>query len=295
MKRFFGKAALAACLLAGVSSASQAQTVHPNEWTEYYADIRGWTVNAIIHAQGGFVGCRAVKTSRNGHLIVERHNGIWQLVVPTDRTDVYGGAILSIDKADIDSQFGFENGWATRELSARELDLIKAGNQLGVEINGEPPRYWELSGSTAAILKAQECADNGGNLPQDDAQAASGQGASGQAAPPPPPPPGRPPQTVTATCDSVPTGPYGCEITQMPEEPGYKEIYQIAGSNGAPAYFIKVKSDNRADVWASFDGAPWRYLGVWGNVGPNCSEPLPNQSSEARDNLGQDAWNLCIR
>lgn len=287
MKRFLGKAALAACLLLGAHAPSFAQALRPYEWSEFYADVRGWTVESVIHEQGGFTGCRALKDGPAGPLIIGRLNGFWNIVVPTYQTGTFGGAILSVDKNDIDSQFGFFDGWASRELGNRTLDLIKSGRELGVEINGDAPRRWSLSGSTAALLKVQECLATGGVAPQQQARSAPRQ-------PAPPPPPSQP-QTVTANCDSIITGPYRCTVTRLPAEPGYREIYRVEGANDAPAYFIKIKSDDEADVWASFGGEPWRYVGIWGNTGPDCSEPKPNQSQEAWNNLGQDAWNICIR
>jgi hypothetical protein len=279
----FKSVALSLCVATGFSSAAQAQVVHPEEQVAFYADTRGWDVYAINHSYNGFIGCRAVKNERGEQLALEYYSNMWQIVVPTQQTSTFGGAIMGVDKADFDAQFGFVSGYATKELTPAELQYLKRGSQLGVEINGDYPRYWSLSGSTAAILKIQECTSNGGQVRQ--AQATQAPAASQ-------------PQTVTATCDTVFTGPYSCQVTRMAPEPGYVDAFQVDPQSGnGSSYFLKMQSESYSEVWEASGGSPWRYLGVWAQPAhsPDCAEPVAKQTPEARNNLGQDAWNFCLR
>lgn len=279
VKNFF----FSLCAISGLWTSAQAQVVHSEEQVAFYTETRGWTVYAINHSYSGFIGCRAVKTERGEQLALEYYSNLWQIVVPTQQTSTFGGAIMGVDKADFDAQFGFDFGYATKELTPNELQYLKRGSQLGVEINGDYPRYWSLSGSTAAILKIQECNSNGGQVRQ--AQTTQAPAASQ-------------PQTVTANCETVFTGPYTCQVTRMTPEPGYVDAFQVDPQTGqGSSYFLKMQSEFQSEVWEASGGSPWRYLGVWTQTAqsPDCIEPAANQTPEARNNLGQDAWNFCLR
>jgi len=290
MTGFISKAAMA---FAGVWMAAlpvQAQTAGVGESYAHYGDARGWGVYAIQKA-GGFAGCRAVRSGAQGQMMLEKSRLGWRLIVPTYQTARFGGAILGVDKHDIDSQFGFEGGFASRDLGGADLNLIRNGSFLSVEIMGDPRREWPLTGSAAAILKAEECASSYGVAARPQAQQAP-------ASPQPQPPVQAQPQTAYATCESITTGQYPCVVTRHTPEQGYREAYQIdPNGGGAPRYFVKIRSEFEADVWGMFDGNGWRYLGAWEPVGPNgaCSQPKGTQGAEALSNLGQDAWNLCVR
>jgi len=275
--------AISACMAIGMALPVTAQVVHPEEQVSLYTQVKDWTVYSITHNYSGFAGCRATKIENGSQLALELYNNLWQIVVPTDQASVFGGAILSVDKMDFDSQFGFINGFATKELTQTEIKHIKSGNQIGVEIIGDFPRYWSLRGSTAAILKVQECNANGGRVQTTQAPAA---------------PPVSQPQTAAGNCDSPTTGPYQCTVTMLAPGPGYQAALQVDSTAGSlPAYFFKVRPNQDADAWVSFDNANWLFIGVWEGFrqDSDCAYPKASQEAEAWNNLGQDAWELCIR
>lgn len=143
-----------------------------SNWLDYreehaivpYGEVKGWRVYAIDHSSDGFLGCGAVKNEPAGPLIVENYQDRWQLVVPTRRSDAdrYDGALISFDNRKIDSQFGFEGGHAVSHLTRDEIGFLMQAASLTVAINGEEPLRFDLSGSTAAVLKIRECLDRQG-------------------------------------------------------------------------------------------------------------------------------------
>ncbi len=149
----------------------QAGAAWPN-WLDYreehailpYGEVKGWLVYAIDHSSDGFFGCGAVKNEPAGPLIVENYQDRWQLVVPTRRSDAdrYDGALISFDGRDIDSQFGFEGGHAVSHLTRDEIGFLMQAASLTVAINDENPLRFNLSGSTAAVLKIRECLEGQG-------------------------------------------------------------------------------------------------------------------------------------
>lgn len=274
--------AVTICAVFGMAAPSYAQMYRPGEHLSQYAQVKGWVVYAVTRDQVGFAGCRAQKDEGGNPLAVEMIEGYWQIVVPTNQTARFGGAILAIDKYDFDAQFGFEGGLATKELTHSELAHIKSGNRVGVEINGDYPRYWSLRGSTAAISKIYECANNVGQVPQ-------------AAAPPAPAAPTS--NSISANCDSPTSGPYQCTVTQEVPGQGYSESYRIdSNHNQAPSFLFQVRAADDVDAWVAFDRGPWKFVGAWMQTGPkgDCSQPRANQSAEAWDTLGQDAWELCV-
>lgn len=278
------KLAYAVCAVIGMALPAKAQVVHPDEQVAMYMQVKGgWTVYSITHNYNGFIGCRAVRYENGNQLVLELYQNLWQVVVPTNQAGVFGGGILGVGKVDFDAQFGFQGGFATKQLTSSELGYIKSGNQLGVEINGDFPRHWSLAGSTAAILKVQECYNYSGRA---------------QATQVPQTPQTSQPQSLVANCDSPTNGPYRCTVTKLSPEPGYQEAFQIEDSFGqAPAYFFKIRPTQEADTWVAFDNGPWLFMGVWEQFGANndCSRPKASQEAEAWNNLGQDAWELCVR
>lgn len=104
--------------------------------------------------------------------------------------------------------------------------------------------------------------------------------------------------TFNQTCNSTTTGNYSCAVQSLPPEPGYTEMVRVDGpSKDYPIYIIKMRQNRTADVFVSLDFGPFRFAGVWVETGRrgNCIAPKPQQIPDARDFLGQDAWDLCIR
>ncbi|MGV0911574.1 VHL beta domain-containing protein [Martelella sp. FOR1707] len=146
-----------------------------SNWLDYreehaivpYDEVKGWRVYAIDHSMSGFLGCGAVKAEPAGPLVVENYQDKWQLVVPTGRSDAdrYDGALISFDDRAIDSQFGFEGGHAVSHLTRDEIGFLMQASSLKVAVNDEKPLRFNLSGSTAAVLKIRECLERRGAPP----------------------------------------------------------------------------------------------------------------------------------
>lgn len=298
MKKVAAKLQFVSILLVGIATATAAQS-QSSPSNPLYATVKGWRINTVWHELWGFNGCMAVKPGPSGDLSIgfNRQENSWQMVVPTSQGGRFGGAILSVGKTDFDSQFGFEGGSATKELSATELSYLKKGKEVGVEIIGDPVRYWSLSGSTAAILKVQECNNNQGRTPARTAKqpAARSQPSKPRVAAQQP----ANSNTITANCSAPTSLDYSCLVTQLRPEAGYVEAYQVEPKKRGlqPTYLFKVAPNQSADTWVSFDGGGWKFLGAWVTTGVDgkCSMPGPNLDATAQANLGQDAWELCVR
>jgi len=284
-------AAFSTC--AALAGPVAAQSFTGNE--THYAAVRGWDVLSFTESNGAFNSCGAVK-SENGNrvMIAQGVDGTWNIAVPTRQSGSFGGGILDIDKASIDSQFGFIGGFAYRELSNRELQMIKAGNHLGVLINGDgAERWWSLSGSTAAILKATECVQR------------RGRAAAAPVTPSPRAPLASPllaptvpvGETRVGNCEMGFVGGYRCTFEGLPAKQGYRSSTRVVDvSNTAPTLDLDAISTTEADVWAYMNGN-WLFMGRWAadNRSGNCLAPGAIQSPDARNNLGQDAWMLCLQ
>ncbi|MBE1284764.1 MAG: hypothetical protein GJ676_15750 [Rhodobacteraceae bacterium] len=285
-----GVCALSACTVFAAPAAAQSFTGSET----HYASVRGWDV-LVIHDQSGvFTYCGATKNeSGNKVLIALGADGLWGLAVPTYQTGTFGGGVLDIDKVSIDSQFGFVGGFATRDLSLDELHRIKAGNQMGVMINGDgPERWWSLSGSSAAITKVEECVIRRGSAPTATATSQpTVSPTSGFLSPVIPVG-----EMRIGNCDMVFTGPYRCTFESLPAKQGYRSSTRIVDTfNQAPTLDLDAVSDSEADVWALLDGQ-WQFMGRWASdqTAGDCLVPTSNQVPEARNNLGQDAWQICV-
>lgn len=286
MKKTLTKAAIALCALAATTLPLAAQT----DTTHAYGKVKGWRVVSIDQSGTGFVGCRAIKKERGAALWIAQRNKIWRVIVPTKQSGRFGGAIMSVDKADFDIQFGFQDGRAIRELTTTEFKSIHAGNVLGVHINGDRQHSWSLSGSAAAIIKVQECVDRKGAKPQAAAPAGKGKAVL--------PNMNTLLNSAHATCTSPTTGGYACTIKRFAPSAGFTEGLLVSGASpDRPAYFFNVKSSTQSQAWASFGGAAWTYMGIWVSKGRNdpCAWPRAKQGPVARRHLGQDAWKLCVR
>lgn len=243
----------------------------------HYGSARGWNVVAS-EIDGQFAYCAAEMT-RNGLNVRIGWDGMqWQVAVPIRSHTTWEGQL------DIDGRIQFASGtaegdWTIVWLGLNELDRLKRGNNAVIGA-GRYDYDFPLNGTTAAIGKVQECVDRSGR----------------RAASPSPAP--RTPAPARATCDTVTEGTYSCEVSQMPPEAGYQEVLKVVGPNSNyNDFFIKMKDNDTADVWISFSGADWQFLGSWAptHPGSDCIEPLANQTRRVRDTLGQDAWSLCLR
>lgn len=312
----FGAGLAAAALFAAAPLSAAAQTIRADEEARpYFQDVRGWDVVSVWSSEWGFQGCRAYKSGPDGMLILNDRavdrtaEGAWELIVPTNRSDEdrFDGAVVIIDENRIDTQFGFQNGWAIRELSETEFDLLKAGSTLTVDINNDTPRSWALSGSTAASLKTYECMTVGGDAPKTKAEqkAVNDQIAASQQSPflyEPPMPAGlsvgdQMGQATIGDCQYGFGDSFRCLYSHYKPQAGYKLSYRIDDAfEEQPSLIVNVTDSDEIEVGYSFDqGATILDAGVWEIYGKNgkCMRPKKTQKPIARQNLGQDAWQIC--
>lgn len=164
--------------------------------------------------------------------------------------------------------------------------MIKAGNQLGVVVNGDGPEKWfSLSGSTAAILKTTECVQRRGLINDSAPGVTSPKSNGGSIFSVPTVPVGQP---AVGNCESGFGGAYRCTLERLPTKAGYQISTRVTDtSNSVPLLDLDQVSSNEADVWANMNGT-WLFMGRWSASNPssNCLAPVPNQIAEARNNLG---------
>jgi hypothetical protein len=274
---------LATVLAAG----SLLPTVAAAETVQAYSTVRGWNVESV-YENGQFTGCRAAPNTRADTWSLGLLNGLWTMGVPTYRSSGYEGAVVSVDGREIDAQFGFNNGTATREVVPWELNLLKNGSNVNVRINGESAQTFSLRGSTAAIFKVQECSNQAGRAAT--AQPAPSQSRPAQSRPTPSP------QGQFANCDMIAGGSFQCELSELSPDSGYIGAFRVDDTQGAqPSFFFQLLSEQHSDAWVSYSGGPWQFLGMWEQISQDCAVPAASQGPEAMANLGQDAWQLCLR
>jgi hypothetical protein len=198
---------------------------------------------------------------------------------PTHQSGGFDGGVVSIDGRTIDAQFGFNNGTATREVIPWELGLLKNGSNLTVRINGESAFAFSLNGSTAAILKIQEYSQR------------NDQAAETRPAPTP-----SQPRAQNSNCDVIAGGACQCKIKELKPNSGYIGAFRLEDSSGQnPSFSFQLLSEQHSDVWVSYSGGPWQFVGMWEQISQGSTVPSASQGPEALANLGQDAWQLCMR
>lgn len=295
MKTIFASMALAIGLGAALTLPATAQVVHPNETVKPYARVGDWKVTRVTASSGHFNGCRASKRDNKKLLVVERlldnvpGMSPWQLVVRTRQSGRSGGALVTYDSTAVDSEFMILDGFATRELVPYEVEKFRQSSHLHVIINQGRTRTWSLSGSAAALLKIEECVDRGGRKAPQNAAVQSPKKTKPAAK-----------ASTMGTCSGTVFPTYRCKVSQI--KPGGKFIraFRVKDPQGnTPTFTVRMISESRAKVWEKSQGSQLRYLGVWQptNASGDCMAPLPSnqQKAEARSNLGQDAWDLCVR
>jgi hypothetical protein len=148
-----------ASILAAVlfSTASFAQTIEKE-----YAQLKNWNVTAE-YENGQFLGCFAWKensAAQRGYGSVLRIAISDQLkILATDfnLSSTSQLTTLTIDNAIYQSTFLQFNQWAGMQLSSDTLQALREGSQVNFNFDPSGPVF-SLSGSYAAVLKAQECA-----------------------------------------------------------------------------------------------------------------------------------------
>jgi len=174
-------AAAALLLLAAAPTTATAQPTHDQESTWPYAAVKGWDVMKV-DVDGVFVGCRAAKYGASGPFMIDYSQEGWRLLVPhEDSPDqgVFEGARFAVDDTVIDSQVGLElPHWAALLLEEPQLRLLRGGTVASLQVNGQRKVTAGLSGSSAMLLKVEECFDGGGEPPRTTARKPADSGPS---------------------------------------------------------------------------------------------------------------------
>lgn len=148
----------------GANAQTYTETVGgPNSHERKYAAVRGWRVLSGS-VKGRFVYCVAEKSDGGALLRLGYNDNQWQLSVPvTSRNDWQGQ--LEVDGKTRSISGGASGKWSIAWLGLEELGWLKNGNKMILDV----ARYsldHSLSGSTAAILKVEECYANKGRKTQ---------------------------------------------------------------------------------------------------------------------------------
>lgn len=103
-------------------------------------------------------------------------------------------------------------------------------------------------------------------------------------------------ETQVGDCQMGFGEPYRCTFEGLKPKSGYSASVRVTDIfNTAPTLDLDVISHNVADVWANM-GGEWFFVGTWETDlnNSNCLVPGSVQTTEAWDNMGQDAWQLCL-
>lgn len=145
-------------LLGGLTGPAAAQTVAPDESAKSYAAVRGWDVFTITR-DGKITACRAMKGDGPDEMIFGYDRG-WSLILPSAAQDGTLPASVWIDAVKDDRQVTVAGGFATLDLTEIERSAIMKGSRMDLQIGDGPKVTHALDGSTAAMLKAQDCFDS---------------------------------------------------------------------------------------------------------------------------------------
>lgn len=163
----FLKASLASLALLAVSSAvvpsARAQDVvnianaKGAQESTYFASVRGWKV--VVGAVNGRPAyCAAIKDQGGSQLRVGFDGGQWQVAIPysAKRGDFVGSMELD---GNVTGTAGISDGkWTFLWLNLGERDALMNGQQVIFEV-GKASMDYDLSGTSAAIQKVEECVE----------------------------------------------------------------------------------------------------------------------------------------
>lgn len=231
--RLSGLAALG-LILTGFAATAQ------EEYTDY-GKTRGWDVLSITY-DGSFMRCSGV--SMDFPFTLEKSSEGWSLTIdgPLDNPPEVVGYV-DVDRASFEGTFYPQgNGRYAMFLEDGLVESIRDGSRLQVEANGQITPA-ALSGSSAAMLKIEECMDRAG-------QVAAAPATPKPAAAPKP----KLAQTAPAIEDDASNMGRGC--------PAYGGAPSPQSSDPAQVEFV-----NRSDIavsiyWLDFAGAPVEYAGL---------------------------------
>ncbi len=137
-----------------LSGTAQAQSF---DAAVYAADVRGWQVDALTDGQG-FLGCGGTTDQPFGVLGVIQSRDGWLLRVPTQQTESFEGAVVTIGNRQIDAQIGFlPEGAGEIYLTDQAIGWLAQADEVTVAVNNDYTATWGLLGSAAMITKVKEC------------------------------------------------------------------------------------------------------------------------------------------
>lgn len=264
-----------------------------------YGKARGWQVMAAFQGRK-FAFCYAEPENEpaNNRVRIGWDSQQWQVAVPlrakrdwegTFEVDGKGGGNGGGTQMSGTSAGGRAIAW----LGATEVEVMRNGSTAVVGI-GKQDYDFSLVGAAAAMLKIEECIERRG---KQTAQAVE---------PPAQPRPASRPQTqaaaagqVKATCSGYLFEAYRCNVTNLPPEPGYTDMFRVEDpAKAQQSYLLKVKSEKQSEVWIrDASGGTWDYFGFWeeDKSDEDCIVPSGRNTRAIKDKLGQDAWNLCVK
>ena len=283
--------ALAASALIFSSSAEMAAA----QSSKHYATVGIWKVEAVFGG-GAFDGCDATQKNVLGaklRFAQEARSKTWALGANTTANGVFPG-VLAFDGVPENIDFDHAGGWAIFPLSASGLALLRKSRNVAVDI-GWGSNNFSLRGSSKALAKVTECVNRKGRAPARKPAVAKRAPRSSASAGPKP----NLKKSVGARCYDAAIGNYSCRLTQEKPTAGYSEAYQITGGSSVTNYWVKKINDRFGDVWVKFSpqDAQWTFVGRWQTDAndQDCAAPVASQTPEARNNLAQDTWQLCIK
>lgn len=259
-----------------------------------YGKARGWQVMAAFQNRK-FTFCYAEPESEDAtnRVRIGWDSLQWQVAIPVRAKRDWEGT-FEVDGQKTDASGTSAGGRAIAWLGAGEVDLMRNGST-GVLSIGTVDYDFSLDGAAAAMSKIEECVQRQG---KQSAQAAL---------PPAQPRPAARPQSqqaaaasqVKATCSGYLMESYRCNVTNLPPEPGYTNMFRVEDpARSQQSYLLKVKSDTLSEVWIrEANGGKWDYYGFWeqDNSDEDCVVPSGRNTRAIKDKLGQDAWNLCVK
>lgn len=121
-----------------------------------YSRTRGWDVHSAT-LDGQFSYCFAEKSFGGTRSRIGTDGGQWQYAVEfLNGPPFIKQAIFEVDGRRISTSAHSDGSWTFFWLGMAEVDTLKRGNTVIFDI-GRASMDFSLSGSTAAILKVQEC------------------------------------------------------------------------------------------------------------------------------------------
>jgi len=204
----------------------------------FYGETRGWTTVALGD-NGRFTGCAATIARDGGTWGFGQHvSGQWRLAFGAP--GLHGAQPVTIDIDRATFPYHTAEGDGTNlyvSVDAASLDAVRRGNRMTVTLGNGQTANMTLAGTAAAMLKVQECVQNGGRPP-----------AAGGTLP------AVPGGAAAAVENDALRGGAGC--------PDFRRWASL-GSNTPAVLTVTNRSDRALTLyWIDFNGQPQEYAGT---------------------------------